>query len=538
MREKQRMFRLIISLFIVFLSLIADSNSGLYPIKTDHPRDTMKTFIEAMNAYREGVEKGHRNAKLRINDAIRTFAEAPQPISLKEKKKAAIFLKEVIDRIIVIDYEKIPDTPHLHRWRLKDTEITLRPVPDGERKDEWLITYSSWSHAKMFYERVKELPYLNGSGQGAKYTGSLVNRIFPQWIEGETLHLQNWQWLGIFLSLLLGFLIKKISEFLFIRIKHFWSKKDNHWIHEFIKSLEGPFGLLIASSFWALSIIFLNLDGITGQLLNGVVQILFGISAIWALYSASGVLGDFLKGQAEKTKTTLDDQLIPLAIRTLKLAIIIIGALMVLQNMGVNVVSLMAGLGLGGLALALAAKDTAANFFGSLMILLDRPFQIGDWVIIDSVEGTVEDIGFRSTRVRTFYNSLVSVPNAHMVNANVDNMGKRAFRRVRMTLGLTYDTPPEKIESFLGGVKNIILNNKFSHKEGFHVSFTDYGDSSLNILVYYFLKVPDWTEELIQKKNINIEILKLAENLGVSFAFPSRSIYLEKQQINPTSLQE
>ncbi len=527
------MFHVILSLFILFLSPTAEANSGLYPIKTDHPRDTMKTFIEAMNDYREGMLNDQRDTKLRINDAIRTFSEAPQPVSLKDKEQAAIFLKEVIDRVIVIDYEKIPDNSQLQRWRLKDTEITLLPVSDGERKGEWLIIYSSWSRAKMFYERVKSLPYLQGSGQGARYVEPLVNRLFPRWIEGKTLHLQNWQWLGIFLSFLLGLLIKKISEFLFVHIKHFWNKKDSYWIREFIKSLESPFGLLIASSFWTFSIVFLNLEDITGQLLNGVVQILFGISAIWALYSASDVLGDFLKKQTQKTETTLDDELVPLAIKTLKLATIIVGGLVILQNMGVNVVSLMAGLGLGGLAFALAAKDTAANFFGSLMILFDRPFQIGDWVIIDSVEGTVEDIGFRSTRVRTFYNSLVSVPNAQMVNANVDNMGQRSFRRARMILGLTYDTSPKKIEAFLEGVKKIILDNKFSRKEGFHVSFTDYGDSSLNILVYYFLKVPDWGEELIQKKNINIEILKLAENLGVSFAFPSRSIYLEKQQTNP-----
>ncbi len=522
---------MIISVFIAFLPLLAHSSSGLYPIKTDHPRDTMTTFIQAMNAYREGVEKGDKNKILRINDAIQTFAQPPQPLSLEKKKEAAIFLKEVIDRIIIIDYEKIPDNPELHRWRLKDTEITVRPVLDGERKDEWLITHGSWSRAKIFYERVKHLPYLKNSGQGAKYTEPFINRVFPRWISGETLHLQNWQWLGIVLALLLGLFIKKISEFFFIRIKYFWDKRDNYWIREFINSLENAFGLLVASSFWATSIIFLNLDGLTGRLLNGVIQILFGISTIWALYSISNVLENFLKSKAEKTETTLDDQLIPLAVRTLKLAIIIVGSLVIMQNMGINVLSLMAGLGLGGLAFALAAKDTAANFFGSLMILFDRPFEVGDWIIIDSVEGTVEDIGFRSTRVRTFYNSLVSVPNAQIVNANVDNMGKRAFRRVRMVLGLTYDTSPQKIEDFLKGIKNIIMNNTFARKEGFHVSFTDYGDSSLNILVYYFLKVPDWGEELIQKKNINIEILKLAENLNVSFAFPSRSIYLEKQDI-------
>src|SRR5690606_24921192 len=141
--------------------------------------------------------------------------------------------------------------------------------------------------------------------------------------------------------------------------------------------------------------------------------------------------------KAESTDSKLDDQLVPLLRKAMKIFVVLVGALFLLQNLDVNVASLVAGLGIGGVAVALAAKDTIANFFGSLMIFIDRPFQIGDWVKIGETEGIVEVVGFRSTRVRTFYNSLVTVPNAHFTEAAIDNLGMREYRRTSTVLNLT-----------------------------------------------------------------------------------------------------
>src|SRR5690606_2130508 len=142
--------------------------------------------------------------------------------------------------------------------------------------------------------------------------------------------------------------------------------------------------------------------------------------------------------------------------------VVVVGALVGAQNLGIEVFSVLAGLGIGGLAVALAARDSLANFFGSIMIMVDRPFRVGHWIISKGEEGIVEDIGFRSTKIRTFYNSVVSIPNSELAIAPVDNMGLRRFRRVRTTIGVTYDTPPEKIEAFLEGIKNIIKANPAS----------------------------------------------------------------------------
>jgi MscS family membrane protein len=246
------------------------------------------------------------------------------------------------------------------------------------------------------------------------------------------------------------------------------------------------------------------------------------------LYRLVDLFTAWLDQKAQQTATKLDDQLVPLARRALKIFIVSIGTVFVLQNLNYDVASLVAGLGIGGLAFALAAKDTIANLFGSATIFASRPFQIGDWVVIGgSTEGVVESVGFRSTRVRTFYNSLISIPNAKVADAVVDNYGAREVRRMKMTLGLTYDTTTEQMQAFVEGIRAILKANTFIKQDGFEVHFNSFGDSSLNVLVYSFLRVPDWTTELKEKHNLMLEFMRLAESLGVSFAFPTQTLHVD-----------
>lgn len=238
--------------------------------------------------------------------------------------------------------------------------------------------------------------------------------------------------------------------------------------------------------------------------------------------------------RAGRTDSRMDDQLIPLTSRAAKLVAVLLGLVWVLENMGVDVGSLVAGLGIGGLAVALAAKDTLANVFGSLTIFGDRPFQIGDWVVLgDGVEGTVEEVGFRSTRVRTFYNSVVTVPNALVANAQVDNMGQREFRRFKTTLSVTYDTPPDLLQAFVEGIRAVLAANPLVRQDYYEVHVRDLGASGIDIMIYSFFDVPGWHEELVGRSQVILEILRLARSLGVDFAFPSQSLYLEATPEHP-----
>lgn len=262
-------------------------------------------------------------------------------------------------------------------------------------------------------------------------------------------------------------------------------------------------------------------------LITKVFQIYIGVSALFLIHHT---LSPFIHWvQKNKLQEYSQHQaFFEFFRKTISFLIFIVGGLLIIQNLGYNVTSILAGLGIGGLAVALAAKDTLSNIFGSMVILFDRPFVVGDWIQFDKVEGTVESIGFRSTQIKTFYDSVISVPNFTIANAQIDNMGKRKFRRTRFTLGVTYSTPPEKIQSFIEGIKTIVQKHPKTKKDYYQVSFSGYADSSLNIFVNLFLQVANWNEELQFRQDIFLEILKLAQQLNVEFAFPTQSLYIEK----------
>ena len=176
---------------------------------------------------------------------------------------------------------------------------------------------------------------------------------------------------------------------------------------------------------------------------------------------------------------------------------------------------------------SLAAKDTISNLFGSLTVLLDRPFLIGDWVVIDGkIEGIVEEVGLRSCRIRTFYNSLVTIPNGLLTNAQIDNYGMRSHRRFTTTLTVQYDTKPEKINEFCDGIKKIILNQENIYKDNFHVYFNNMSAYSLDILLYVFFTVPTWGDELQERHRLLNKILSYGNEIGVDFAFPTQTLHV------------
>tara|TARA_B100000749_G_scaffold280887_2_gene279949 strand:- start:3431 stop:4915 length:1485 start_codon:yes stop_codon:yes gene_type:complete len=494
-----------------------------------------------MQDYKTGLETGDDKLLYRIEDAVRCLdlSNANPVIKTEVGRETAIFLKEVIDRIIVLDYELVPDSSEISRWRLKDTEITIYKIsdPTSEQNGEFLFTPGTVSRAARDYRTVKSLPYLEGSGKGAGFNDPLFEEMVPLWAKEKNLGLSNWQWIGLLLVIIGGLIVKIVAEFGVIILMKLTVHRKNSIRHQLLQALEKPIGLVFATALWFVSIYFLKLDGVPLAVTNVVVKIVFSVSVIWACFNLANVLTKFLERVTEKTASEMDDQLVPLISKALRVFIVVFGILMTIQSLGFNIMSIMAGLGLGGLAFALAAKDTAANLFGSIMILIDRPFKVGDWVRASSSEGTVEEIGFRSTRIRTFYNSLVSVPNMEMATTTIDNMGARKFRRENITLGVTYDTRTDQIEAFMEGIKKIILDNPYTNKENFHVAFRGFGDSSLNIMVYYFVEVKDWSDELKAKQDINLKVLQLAESLDVSFAFPSQSVYLEKMPTNNEAVQ-
>ena len=341
-------------------------------------------------------------------------------------------------------------------------------------------------------------------------------------------------WLIFIICLPLGWLLKGLFVFLASKWTGIFVSGSKDAVSQKFKTFKKPLGWFFLFLFYFFCADFLRLDEKGLSPLMTLIKIGAGASAVFLLPPAVNIFIDFLRKKFQLEKDPLYNQFFLLIKKVLNASIFIVGGLMIVQNMGYNITSLIAGLGVGGLAAALAAKDTLANVFGSIVILFDRPFVTGDWIQFDSYEGTVTRVGFRSTQIKTFYDSVVSVPNSILANAKIDNLGKRKARRSRFTLGLAYSTPPEKILSFVKGVENIIKNHSKTKKDYFQVSFSGYADSSLNVFVNFFLHVANWNEELLERQGIFIEILKLSKTINVDFAFPSRSLYIE----NPLSISE
>lgn len=237
-------------------------------------------------------------------------------------------------------------------------------------------------------------------------------------------------------------------------------------------------------------------------------------------------VSEVLTARAGTTEGTFDDQLVPIFRKAAIAFLVITGVVMIVQNLGYSVSSLLAGFGLGGAALAFASKDTVANFFGSIVIFVDRPFQIGDWVEVGAVEGTVETVGIRVTRIRTFANALITIPNATFTTSPINNWSRMKKRRIKMTIGLTYDTTPDKMRQAVEAIREIIRNDDRLHQDFFLVNFYDFGASSLDIFCYLFTRTTNWAEHMQIREEFMLRVMESMKGLGLDFAFPTTTVHL------------
>ena len=263
------------------------------------------------------------------------------------------------------------------------------------------------------------------------------------------------------------------------------------------------------------------------MILDKGVSLLILLTVFWTLLRVVDYVGVRLKYRAEKTESKVDDQLIPFAIEIGKVLVVIFGVLIILSNIfDVNVAALAAGLGVGGVAVALASKESLENLLGSFTIFFDKPFQVGDVITVGAITGVVEKVGFRSTRVRTFDKSVVTVPNKNLVNAELDNLGLRPVRRVKFNIGLLYNTSVDQIKNIVNDIQKLLDEHPDTTQEG-KVRFLEFGDSSLNIMILYFTNGPDWEVMINTQQEINFKIIEIVKKHGSDFAFPTRSIYFE-----------
>ena len=518
-KNKKRRFNGFFTVLMSLFILVVNSKPSIAQSSLTDSTTQLNTFVsspqKSVHSFIHWQQKGH----VIPNRYIQPFALFNGEQA--DKEQLAQQLLKVLDaRGLLIVYSEIPDTPHyIDSLSGLPQYILFNDLPEvylHKVGSEWLFSEST----------IEQIPVL----YRATFSSTLeafIDRL-PPVAKTEWMGLYVWQVIGLFVWILLAHIIRNLFERILTQYLTDWAKKTRiEWDDLILESVQKPFGLVVLIGFLLLSYTNLQFGVSFNIYLSKILSISLSIAIFWVIYNLIDVFAEYLTHVTGRTENSLDDQLVPLVRKTLRIFVVVLGVIVILQNNGYNVASLIAGLGIGGLAVALAAKDTLANFFGSITIFVDRPFRMGDWIKTSAAEGTIEEVGFRSTRIRTFYNSVVSVPNSSLANSEIDNLGMREFRRLKTMLNLTYDTSPEQMEAFVEGIKAIVKANSNFRQDYYEIHFHAFGAHSLDVLVYVFFSVPDWSTELQQRHNFLLEILRLAKALKVEFAFPTQTLHID-----------
>lgn len=495
---------------------------SIIPAERSSPRATMSTFLDA--ASKGQWDRATATLNLRRNGL-------PDDVVSVRGREASTELKAVIDRVSYVDLESIPEAL-LDRsdyvWQVvQGLPIGLERVDSGE----WLFSSQTLRSLPELWTLVKDRPVVEGVVEIELTPAMWLRSQVPPALRKRTLVLEQWQWIAIALLVFVGVLLERILTFVLVRVMggQLARRLSRRRVEDtLVRTAMRPLGIAGMAGLWWVALLVLGLPAQALAILLLAVKFIAIAAVVWSLYRMVDVGAAVLESYAAETETRYDDLLIPLLRSSAKIFIAVLGVVLLADNLDINITGLLAGLGLGGIAFALAAQDTVKNFFGSVTVLLDRPFQVGDWIVVGAVDGTVESVGFRSTRVRTFYDSLVTLPNANLISAHVDNYGSRRYRRWKTTLGVAYDTPPEKLEALCEGIRELVRRHPYTRKDYFHVYLNEFGPSSLDILVYVFWEAPDWATELRERHRLVVDILRLTHHLGVEIAFPTQTLYLKR----------
>ena len=348
--------------------------------------------------------------------------------------------------------------------------------------------------------------------------------IFHITLFGNTLG----KWITATVIFIIFLLLRKQLSRLVTLIALKWVKKSETTLDDqILEVLQRPiaWGMTILGFNVAFS--FMSFSESFSTTITHIMSTLTIVLFAWVIYRIIKLFESSNELIAKRFKTDNGITLAKLLLSILKAIILIIAGMNILATWGINVTGFVASLGLVGMAFALAAKDTASNFFGSMVLFTDQPFKVGDWIKTPEVEGTIEAIGVRSTKVRTFARALVSVPNGNLADSAILNWSEMNKRQIKMTLGLTYSTTATQMKTILAEMRELLKNDEEIHQQTIYIHFTEFQDSALGIFCYFFTKTTHWGEYMEVRERINLELMEIVENNGAAFAFPSQSLYVE-----------
>ena len=497
------------------------------------PKATLHSFLRAMRDEETDLATSCLDLGRLTNEAAATSGP-------NVAYQLHVLIKRLTDLTLENErvWESIPDENeltdpfslnHIAGADEKAGELVLRR---NNEDGNWRFSPETCEKVELLYGTLEQLPTPseladNVEEEIVQPVSIRIRELFPVPLRQKTLIIPDYQWICLLALIFIGLAADVATRWLLALISSRWL--DNYVEEEKLAvraKIWRPIGRLVNAATWYGGTKLIGLPPSTLSILLAILKLFTIYTAAWTAFVIIDVLAQYLARKAAVTATKFDDLIVPLISKSLKILTVCIALLTTAQTFDVPILGLMGGLGLGGAALAFASKDAVANFFGSVTVLCDRPFEVGDWIVTEGAEGTVEMVGFRSTRIRTFYNSLITLPNSHLTTAAVDNMGRRRYRRIKTTLGVQYDTTPDQLEAFCEGIRELIRRHPNTRKDYFHVYFNDFGPSALNIMLYCFVQCPDWGAELQSRHSLLSDIVRLADKVGVKFAFPTRTVHM------------
>ena len=536
---------------VVLLTLLAWAAAAsaaedhpLAPADTSSPRATLESFVADVDSIYADLKGGRPSVALR-DQVRRRIARVANCLDLSEvapslvdskRRQAAVNLKEVLDRIELPPAEEIPDAERvaaekLTRWRVPGTELTLVRLPEGGRAGEWVFSADTVERAEEFFRTAQSMPYRADAGSPGLHDmyvespGWMIPeawvRGLPDWARQRFWGVTLWQWAAAAALLAAG---ASLVAAAFAAARRVASRPG---AGPLLITLAAP--LVLIGTCLGLDLLLTNQIRITGDVLFAAKTALrigmFG-GCVVLVQAVLTRLGEAVIRSRRLRPGTIDTQVVRLGFRVLTVLamawMVILGA----DSMGISVAPLIAGLGVGGLAVALAAQHTVENFIAGLVLFADKPVRIGETCQFGEHRGTVEQIGLRSTRIRGVDRTVVSIPNSEFAKLRLVNYTRRDKILLKTVLGLRYETTADQLRHVLATLRQLLTSHPRIDAESVRVRFTGYGAYSLDIEVFALAETNDWATFLAIQEDVLLEVMDVVTGSGCGFAFPSQTHYM------------
>ncbi|MEM8679235.1 MAG: mechanosensitive ion channel family protein [Planctomycetota bacterium] len=515
------------------------------PADTTSPRATLQSFIDACNQVYGVVKESrflddrsstHRPLVAKVLDCLNT-SEVPAFEGRQYAGEAAICLKEILDRVELPPWDQIPDLDSEASWQIPGTRITIARVEEGPRRHEYLFSPGTVRRAPEYYEDIKALPYRTTgpatspgfykwyvSAPGNRFMGAIVDRL-PAWMRSRVGNVPLWRWVGLALATVLAIgvmaLLYRVHRALTNRFK------DTAPILHGLTIVFPVMAALVPIMLRDFTFRYLTLTGEPLYVVSFITNLTSLLVSLGVIFGIGNRVAAMIIAAPQINPQGLDAQFIRIVSKLLS----IIGAAILFleggQRLGIPINTLLASAGVGGLALALSAQDMVKSLFGTIMLLMDKPFRVGERIVFGKYDGVVEDIGLRSTRIRLLTGHQATIPNDELAKADIENVGRRPCIRRSMTLEMPSRTPVTKVKRALEIVREILKDHEGMAPElPPRVYLRDFKESSIGMLVMYWYHPPEYWEFLAFSERVNLEIIERLEAEQIPFAIPAVTVQM------------